>query len=253
MLINIWVYYNNAFNVALMIYLMDVLKDKRFYRTLGKNLKEIPLEAKKDFDRIRRTFFEKEINIIGGFVRDSILEVLYNYQFPINDLDILLESSDFEEKIKIFPKENVSRFGGLKFKYDNFSMDIFSLNKIFFLRDNPQLDKNLENVLIGCDLSTSAVGYNLGTGEIYDVGAIKDIHNKEINVNNHAYLEAGPTISRLILHADKMGFKIGKKGIDYIRNNYGSNVDGEIIKFLEYKNVGHLFSLVKGKVDSIMK
>ena len=216
-------------------------------------MKEIPLEAKKDFDRIRRTFSEKEINIIGGFVRDSILEVLYNYQFPMNDLDILLESSDFEDKIKIFPKENVSRFGGLKFKYDNFSMDVFSLNNIFFLRDNPQLDKNLENVLVGCDLSTSALGYNLGTGEIYDVRAMEDIHNKEINVNNHTYIEAGPTISRLILHADKMGFKIGKKGIDYIKDNYNSNVAGEIMTFLEYKNVEHLFPFIKGKVDSIMK
>ena len=232
---------------------MKIIENKKFQKAIEENLNKIPKEAKKDFVRVNELFSKQDINIIGGFVRDSILNILYKYNFPINDLDILIEDLDFEYKIKNFPRNKLSRFGGLKFNYNKFSIDLFSLNNIFFLKNNPKFKKNLENVLKGCDLSTSALGYNLNSGKIYSLKAIEDIYKKEINVNNHAYMESAPTISRLILHSDKMGFKIGKSGIDYIRENYSPELDEKIRDFLNYKKIKHLFPLIENNINKIIQ
>jgi len=231
---------------------MEVIFNNDFNYSIKDNLKRMPSGARVDFAGITHDFSFKDIYVMGGFVRDSILQVLYGYNFPINDLDILIDNSKFVEIAKKYSKENFSRFGGLKFKYPGFSMDVFGMNNIFFLKDKPELEKILDNVLNGCDLSTSALGYNLSSRKIYSVGAIEDIYKKEINVNNHSYMKAGPTISRLILHADKMGFKIGETGIDYIKENYSSKLDNDILEFLKYKEVSHLFSLIKENINKII-
>jgi len=226
--------------------------NKYFKRKIKENIRNMPIEAQKDFNKIKEIFPLNKINILGGFTRDSILQVLYGYNFPVNDLDILVETKDFENQTKSFPQENRSRFGGLKFEYKNFSMDFFGLNQIFYLRDNPNLNKNLENVLKGCDLTTSAIGFNLRNNTFHSVHAFRDIYRKEINVNPHDYLKIAPTISRLILHSDKMNFRVGDSGIKYVKENYSSELDKEIKEFLEYKKVGHLFDFVKGKVNEII-
>jgi len=231
---------------------MQIILDERFQKSIKNNLSEIPKEANRDFLKVKKLFPLDRIYILGGFVRDSILRVLYNYNFPINDLDLLIDDTRFDNLIRIFHKENISRFGGLKFKYPGFSMDVFSMNNVFFLKDNPKLDKTLENVLRGCDLSTSALGYNLDTRIIYSVGAMEDIHERRINVINHPYMESAPTISRLILHSDKMGFKIEESGIDYVRKNYLPELDKEIMNFLKYKEVEHLFPLIKKNIESVL-
>jgi tRNA nucleotidyltransferase/poly(A) polymerase len=231
---------------------MQIILDERFQKSIENNLNNVPKEANMNFMNVKKLFPLDRMYVLGGFVRDSILRVLYNYNFPINDLDLLIDDARFDDVIRIFHKENISRFGGLKFKYPGFSMDVFSMNNVFFLKDKPELDKNLENVLRGCDLSTSALGYNLDTRVIYSVGAMEDIHERRINVINHSYMEAAPTISRLILHSDKMGFKIEESGIDYIRRNYSTQLDKKIIDFLNYKEVGHLFSLIKKNIELIL-
>jgi hypothetical protein len=231
---------------------MEVFLNRDFQRVIEDNFEKLPNEAKTDFIGITSKFSFKDIYIMGGFVRDSILKYLYCYNFPINDLDILVDNSQFSEIAKKYSEQNLSRFGGLKFKYPNFSMDVFGIDNIFFLKDNPELEKNFEKVLKGCDLSTSALGYNLNSKKIYNMGAIEDIYNKKINVNSHSYMEPAPTISRLILHADKMKFKIGESGIDYVKKNYSTKLDEKIIDFLKYKEVEHLFPLIKKKIKSII-
>ncbi len=232
---------------------MQIFNDIRFRKSIEENLNKIPEKSKADFSKIKKLFPLNQIYILGGFVRDSILQVLYNYRFPLNDLDILIDDKTFGYKIKNFPRESLSRFGGLKFKYGNFSIDVFGMENIFFLKDNPKLEKNLENVLKGCDISTSALAYNLEKERFYGCNASKDIFNREVNLTNHNYLEIGPSISRLILHADKMNFKIGEKGGNYIKKNYSEKIDKEILDYLKYKKVEHLFPLIKDKIVSIMK
>jgi tRNA nucleotidyltransferase/poly(A) polymerase len=231
---------------------MDEFLNSEFQESIKDNLEKIPSAAREDFYDITHNFSFKDIYIMGGFVRDSILKVLYNYIFPINDLDILVDNPRFAEIAKKYSKESFSRFGGLKFKYPNFSMDIFSMDNVFFLKNNLALEKNIENVLKGCDLTTSALAYNLESHKIYNVGTMEDIYKKTVNVNDHSYIESAPTISRLILHADKMGFKIGESGINYIKKNYSPNLDKKIMDFLNYKDIGHLFPLIKENIRKVL-
>jgi hypothetical protein len=246
-----WVNYNNLYNFIYTDNFMEIIHGERFRKSIQDNLKKIPRETGEDFLKINKIFSESQIYVLGGFVRDSILQVLYNYKSPMNDLDILIDDDHFGVKINAFSKKDFSRFGGLKFKYSNFSMDVFGMNNISFLKQNPYLRKNIENVLRGCDISTSALAYDTNKKEIYNIWAMEDILRKEVNLNDQDYLRIGPSISRLILHADKMGFKIGERGIDYIKRNYSSKIDKEILDYLKYKNIEHLFPLIKNFVNSI--
>lgn len=226
---------------------MEII-DKSFKEKILENLENLGEEPKQDFLKAKNLF--DKTYVVGGFVRDSILDVLYGYNFPLNDLDILIEDKDFSTKKLEFSQENSSRLKGLKLKYRKFEMDLFNLGEVYFLENS---EKNIENYLKGCDLSTSSLAYDLSKDKLYGSLAIKELMNKEINLIKSPYLIFAPTISRLILHADKMDFKIGEGSLSYIRENYSQNLDKEIQNWLDYKKIPHLFPLVKSKIDSILK
>jgi len=169
---------------------------------------------------------------------------LYDYSFPTNDLDILISDWNFDKKVKSLGKMDSPRFGGLKFEYENFSMDVFGLKNIFFLNKNPSLEKSLENVLEGCDISTSAIAYNLENRIFFGRRAMKDISSRKIDLLND-YLEVGPTIARLILHADKMNFSFGNNALNYLKRNYDEEVFAKVKDWLEYKEKFHLYPLIE--------
>lgn len=238
---------------------MEVVNNPNFNENILFNLENLNKKPRKDLFKIINLFSDEKIYILGGFVRDSILNVINGYNFPINDLDILVDDSYFRDKTfnfrGYFDQKSISRFGGMKLKYRNplFSMDIFSMNNILFLNQNPNLEKNLENVLEGVDLTTSAFAYNLDNKEIYGHPlALKSIHNMDVDVLNKNSLISS-TISRLITHSCKMKFKLGEKAIDYIKEKYNPELDKEIYSFLNYKGEEHLFPLVKSEINSILR
>lgn len=237
---------------------MKLINEPRFNMAILKNLEKMDKKPKKDFLKIKRLFPDKSLYILGGYVRDSILNVLNGYNFPINDLDILANDINFTKKIGNFGsssgKKSLSRFGGMKLKYEGgFSIDVFSMNNITYLNENPNLKKNIENVLNGVDLSISAFAYNLEDNQIYSHDfAMEDMHNLEINVLNDDSLIPS-TLSRLIIHSNKTKFKLGQKAISYIKQNYRPEIDKDIFNFLKYKENEFLFPLVKSELSSIAK
>jgi hypothetical protein len=237
---------------------MEIINEPKFNKIILENIGKMSKKSQKDFLKIKSSFDENKMYLLGGFVRDSILKVLYGYDFPINDLDLLVEDINFEKKINkrisYCGEKNISRFGGMKLKYkDGFSTDVFSMKNIFFLKENPHLEKNLENVLKGVDITTSAFAYNLGKNEIYSHPfALKDINNMSIGVLND-YSISVSTICRLIIHSDKMKFKLDKSAINYIKHRYKNELDIEIKKYLDYKESNFPFFLIKNELDSIVK
>lgn len=227
---------------------MKEIKNKEFKKRIIKNLDSLDEKPKKDFMKIFSLF--NKSYIIGGFVRDSILQELYEYKFPLNDLDILVSDKNFKEKTKNFPNTNKSRFGSLKLKYNNFDIDVMEFSQVYFLKNK----KNLENFLKGCDLSTSSIAYDLEKNKLYNYQAIEDIYKKEINlIQNNLFIS--PTICRLILHADKMDFKLGDSAKKYIKKNYSKNpekINKEIKEFVEYKKIQHTLPLIENTIKSMV-
>ena len=228
---------------------MKIIENQIFQNQIENNLDKIPLEAKKDFEKIKEIFDLEKIHIVGGFARDSILQVLYDYKFPLNDLDILIEDKNYDSKILEFKTNSKNRFGNLKLKYANFSIDSLDIEKIYFLQNKK--DKNIESFLQGCDLTTSAIAYNLKTQKIFSNNALEDISKKEINFNFQNYLKIAPTLCRLILHSDKMNFSLGESSLNYIKRNYSQEQDKEILDYLNYKKIPHLFSFVKNQLSKL--
>ncbi len=230
------------------LYFMFEIKNNSYKKLIKDNLDDFEGKLREDFFEIISTF--EKVYIVGGFVRDSILQILYDYNFPINDLDVLIEDSDFDNVFKKYQK-NKSRFGGLKFNYGSFEMDVFEMSNIFYLKDFPREEKTLESFLERVDVSTSAFAYDFGKDRLYENCALKDVKNKKINLLNDQG-EVAPTIVRLILHSDKMGFEIGESGLKYIKENYSPEIDSEIRAFLMSKKIPHLSSLIDGKLYSIL-
>jgi hypothetical protein len=235
---------------------MEILDSPKFSESILKNLERMDKKPRKDYEKIKKLFPEN-LCILGGYVRDSILNTINGYNFPINDLDIIAFDNNFKKKISCFPKKSMSRFGGLKLKYSdgktNFSTDIFSTGNILYLNQNPHLEKNMKNILDGIDLTTSAFAYGICENKIYcHASGLRDISRREINIlNDNSIIPS--TLSRLIIHTDKLKFKIGEAGKNYIKRNYNPEIDVDIIKFLEYKEVPYLFPLVKEGLESILK
>jgi len=232
---------------------MEEIKIPEFKEKIVKNLDSLDEKPKKDFMKIF-SVFDKHY-ILGGFVRDSVLQILYDYEFPLNDLDILIDDNEFDKKIQKFPQKNKSRFGGLKLKYEGFEIDLFGIKNVKFLDNLSDKEKNLENVLKGCDVSTSSFAYDITNNKIYENGAMRDVNKKEINLKYNNKRKAA-TICRLILHSDKMDFKLGDSAREYIKGNYLENpekINKEIEEFAEYKNIEHTKDLIYNVIGSITK
>jgi hypothetical protein len=222
---------------------MQEIKNPYFKRRIFRNLDKLPEEPKKDFLAIKENF--QESYITGGFIRDSILQVVNNYNFPINDLDIMVGDGEYKYKTaKFLETGSPTRFGGIKLKYPGMKFEIDVFQNIYL--ENGGLEKFLEE----CDISTSAFAYDLQKDILYEGEAMKDIENEEINIPDRNLLIV-PTICRLILHADKMGFSIGNSGLDFIKTKYSPKLDKDIIEFLKYKESSHLLPLIKREIDSM--
>ena len=84
---------------------------------------------------------------------------------------------------------------------------------------------------------------------------MRDVNKKEINLKYNNKRKAA-TICRLILHSDKMDFKLGDSAREYIKGNYLENpekINKEIEEFAEYKNIEHTKDLIYNVIGSITK
>ena len=229
---------------------MISIKNFDFNASIQNELKT--LKYRRKVDEIFEIFDKDKIYVIGGFVRDSICNVLYGSKIVPHDLDLLIMDSSFDEKVKVFQNPRFSKFGGLKFQYLGFSVDLFGIENLSFFKKNPTLEKNLENALKGCDISTSAIAYGLEKKEFYGDKAMKDIYQKQIDLL-HEDFEIIPTITRLIVHSQRTKFNLTEKSLNYIKKNYSEKMVGELYQFLRDKGIPFLLPEIKKDLDLILK
>lgn len=227
---------------------MTSFNSKEFEKSLQCELNSLNKKTKKDYLKILDSFNKNNIYLIGGFVRDSILRILHEYTFPINDLDILVNEEIPKEMSQNFENTSTSNLGGLKIIYPNFSIDLFSMKDSFIIKRNKDLTKKIENFLSCCDFSTSAIAYNVGQNKFY--GNIRDIINKEINIL-YDDLEPGAGVAKLILHSNKMGFSLSERAKNFLKENYNKTNFEKVKDWLKYKNKENLFPLVFKKWKEI--
>lgn len=196
---------------------------------------------------------EKGTYLLGGAVRDSIVNSLYNKNIKVSDYDFFCKNKTLEELKSIISKEkniSYSRFGNPKLIFDTFEIDLVPYdNTIANLKYN--LTPSLKNILLSSDISTSSIAYSFENKNFISEKGMEGILKKEIDIMNPSSLIAD--LSRLVLHSDKLGFALAEKAQKFISKNYSSNLDKEIINYLNYKHKKEKTNLVLSKLKKIKK
>lgn len=194
----------------------------------------------------------------GGFVRDSLNEAIHGIYTESKDVDYLVNHydeeysglpfgirfSDYEWQEKLGP--DVYRIWLCCRPYDFGNMDFNKARSVD--KNNP---RGLEYNLNCCDLNTSAIAYSPVRDEFYDSGAIAAIIKKEIDVKYIEDNKSWSTLSRLVLHSEKLGFNIGLKSLEYVYENYSDDLDCKIIKYLKSRDNLDKADLVLTKLKEI--
>jgi tRNA nucleotidyltransferase/poly(A) polymerase len=156
--------------------------------------------------------------LCGGSVRDPIVKVMYGTENRINDFDFLVDDS--KEKIdfkKLFPEcKTYTRFGSPKLKpFQDLTIDIFPFSNATTLK-KIKASVSLETFLKSVHITTSAIAYNLKENKIYSCEGLEDIRKKQVDIL-YSQGETKPALmATLILHSEKLDFRLGQKAKDFI-------------------------------------
>ncbi|MFH1396619.1 MAG: hypothetical protein ABIG93_04430, partial [archaeon] len=218
-------------------------QDERLVKAVQRELETNPHR-----DYLNHVFGEvlsgRKCYLWGGAVRDPIIKELYERNGCVKDFDILVDDSgepiDFRT---VFKGENnvfYNRFGTVKLRpTSDFEMDVSRFSNANLIRNGgrEKFPVSLETSLVSCDFNTSALAYDLGTGVIYEHGALDAMDREEIDLQDHAGDEPHIMMVRLVLHSDKLGFSIGPKGRTLISESYSPALDENIGRYLDYKSL----------------
>lgn len=196
--------------------------------------------------------------LFGGVVRDAVVQAKYRRDIPMGDVDILVD--DEVEPINLFQlfaqEKGVSanRFGTIKWKpREDIEIDVTRFTNAKPIREGERTDATLELMLSRCDFTTSSIAYGMHDEQIYDHAALEAIDKQEVDILGGD--KSGiVTMTKLILHADKLGFKLGPSGMRLIEERYSPARDAEMIQtYLGYKGKIDQFEQVTRRLGAIAK
>lgn len=193
--------------------------------------------------------------LLGGSVRDPIVNFLYGREVPTKDYDILVDNLNVELDLPrlFFGMKDVftNSYGTVKWRPDvGIELDVTTFTNANPIRRGEDVKPSLELWLSTCDFNTSSLAYGLGDQVVYDYQAMEGIYKQEVELIG-GNDPPQRVLARLVLHSDKLGFKIGRNGIRFIRSHYNPGLDERIMEHLRYHNQGEKFPMVKHRLTEI--
>ncbi len=186
--------------------------------------------------------FEKfPLFLWGGAVREPVLKVIYPdlNNSEISDFDFIVDDSEnkvvFENHLKDIKSVVLNRYGHPKWKIKKYlEIDIGLFSDANKLRRGEDADICIETVVEGADLDTSAIAYDIKNQCIYSYGAFEAYKKKEVDINYPEGNDPLAQMIRAILHAEKLGFRLGKKAVQLIQTKYSPELKKDIRYMLMY-------------------
>lgn len=182
------------------------------------------------------SFFDNDIWLVGGAVRDILLEK------EILDRDLIVTDSDAKEfSLK------VAEFLGGKFiplDEENKIYRIVLEDKKNYLDITNPIENSLEKDILRRDLRVNSVAVNIKTGEIYDpTGGLKDFENKVLNgIAETNFTDDPLRILRIFRFHSVLGFEISQE-LMQIAKKYAQLIEKPAKERVEYE----LMKLFGGK------
>ena len=194
-----------------------------------------------------------EAYFVGGFVRDSILNI------PCNDIDIATNALP-EEIEEIFDKTKATgkKYGTITVFMDKYSFEVttYRIDKNYINNRRPEtvnFSKILKEDLIRRDFTINALARDIN-GEIIDLfNGRKDLNNKLIRAiddPNKRFKEDALRILRAIRFVGKLDFKIEKntfnamkKNLKLLRNIASERIINELKIILSLNHIDRVYKL----------
>jgi hypothetical protein len=195
--------------------------------------------------------------LVGGSVRDPIINKLYGQKITSNDFDIIVDDTLSPLNSPRFAKNlggpiTMNRFGGLKWlPIPQLEIDISSLSS---LPSRPGFDPSeglLHFWLKTSNFDTGSIVFDTKDNLIWDYKAMDAIKCRKIELMN---LNEDPiiAITRLALQSHKLGFSLGPRATALVQNTYSMKTYKKIQDFLIYKNRISDYDLVLSKLDTFL-
>ncbi|MGM0495636.1 MAG: CCA tRNA nucleotidyltransferase [Bacillota bacterium] len=199
-----------------------------------------------------------EAYFVGGFVRDSILNI------PCNDIDIATNALP-EEIEEIFDKTKATgkKYGTITVFMDKYSFEVttYRIDKNYINNRRPEtvnFSKILKEDLIRRDFTINALARDIN-GKIIDLfNGRKDLNNKLIRAiddPNKRFKEDALRILRAIRFVGKLDFKIEKntfnamkKNLKLLRNIASERIINELKIILSLNHIDRVYKLFE-KID----
>lgn len=205
------------------------------------------------------SFFNNDIWLVGGAVRDILLDK------EILDRDLIVTDFDAKE----FSTKVAEFFEGkfIPLDEENKIYRIVLKDKINYLDITNPIENSLEKDIERRDLSVNAIAINIKTGEIYDpTDGLKDFENEILNgIREENFTDDPLRLLRIFRFHSTLGFKIShelmniakkhaalinrsaKERVEYelMKLFDGKYADSALLKLDECRVLGYIFSFVK--------
>jgi len=180
--------------------------------------------------------------VLGGTARDIARTLIYGQHHPLNDLDLLVNCPTAEvlERLQQYAPLEKTSLGAPRIKCDEeFHIDIVPFS-LWNYANNPQ---HVMDIIHKCDITTSALGISLETGNMYGARAIESIRKKEIDIQFENSIFP-VHLARLAQHARKLDYVIGEHTVDLIQKKYTPHLDEEILAYANKKGYPEPLELI---------
>ncbi len=182
------------------------------------------------------SFFDNEIWLVGGAVRDILLEN------EILDRDLIVTDTDAKE----FSLKAAEFLGGkfIPLDEENKIYRVVLEDKKNYLDITNPVENSLEKDILRRDLRVNSVAVNIKTGEIYDpTGGLKDFKNKVLNgITETNFTDDPLRLLRIFRFHSVLGFEISQELME-ISKKYAQLINKPAKERIEYE----LMKLFGGK------
>lgn len=190
-----------------------------------------------------------EFYVVGGFLRDTLHEIIHGEKIDSKDVDIITPMP--KEELRKSISDIISDYTAWKspiVRVNGTRVDVTAIEEYYSVHNNG-FDPTVHNFLTTIDFDMNAISYNPLTKGILDYGSFNAVHKKVVSSSSLKYWTGENFLARIIrvlIYKEKLGYSVGDKLKEFIEN---SGVDEKMIeehfsnKNVKKKRVKHIVSL----------
>jgi hypothetical protein len=159
--------------------------------------------------------------LVGGAIRNLIIESFHGYRPPIEDIDIFIGNVGTDILLaELLPAGRCFRtdLGGIRWKPAGsiYSLDICLLQDFTIIKKYG-LEPDLDNLLTALDFTMNTVVFDTGRGRLYERNALTDIRKRLMAFNTKMLYNRTATAYRALLLRHKTGFMLSPGVFEFVK------------------------------------